>query len=129
MMIGCHDKSRGGGSGSMSIDAGWAEGQTMERATRVPYYAQLQEILAEQIRQGTWPPGHLLPSEAELCARFGVSRTVVRQALSELVHEGLIVREQGKGSFVAQPKISEGLVQRLTGFYEDMAQRGFKPTS
>jgi GntR family transcriptional regulator len=90
---------------------------------------QLKELVVEQIEHGSWLPGDRLPSEAELCERFGVSRTVVRQALTELVHEGHIVREQGKGSFVAQPKISEGLVQRLTGFHEDMAQRGLRPTS
>jgi GntR family transcriptional regulator len=111
------------------MDGSWADGSGMERASRVPYYVQLKELLVEQIEHGSWLPGDRLPSEAELCARFGVSRTVVRQALTELVHEGRIVREQGKGSFVAQPKISEGLVQRLTGFYEDMAQRGLRPTS
>jgi GntR family transcriptional regulator len=111
------------------VGPGWAQGQGMERSSPVPYYAQLKEILAEQIRNGTWQPGVRLPTETELCERFEVSRTVVRQALTDLVHDGLIVREQGKGSFVAQPKISEGLVQRLTGFYEDMAERGLRPTS
>jgi GntR family transcriptional regulator len=108
---------------------GWTEGHAMDRTSRVPYYVQLKEILQEQIESEALRPGDRLPSETELCERFGVSRVVVRQALSELVHEGLVVREQGKGSFVAQPKISEALVQRLTGFYEDMAGRGLRPTS
>lgn len=101
----------------------------MDRESPVPYYAQLKDLLQEQIESGSWVPGDQLPTEAELCERFGVSRPVVRQALAELVHGGFIVREQGKGSFVAQPKISEALVQRLTGFYEDMADRGLRPTS
>ena len=101
----------------------------MDRGIRVPLYVQLKDLLAEQIEIGSWRPGDRLPSEAELCGRFDVSRTVVRQALAELVHEHLVVRVQGKGSFVAQPRISEALVQRLTGFYEDMADRGLHPTS
>lgn len=95
----------------------------------MPFYAQLKDILQARIEDGAWRPGDLLPSESELCARFAVSRTVVRQALAELVHEGLVVREQGRGSFVAQPKISEALVQRLTGFYQDMTERGYTPVS
>lgn len=90
---------------------------------------QLRDLVADRIQNGVWQPGDRLPSEVELCERFALSRTVVRQALSELVHDGLVVREQGKGSFVAHPKISEGLVQRLTGFYEDMAQQGLRPVS
>jgi GntR family transcriptional regulator len=60
---------------------------------------------------------------------FDVSRTVIRQALKEMEYEGLIIREKGKGTFVAEPKIGERLVQELTGFYQDMAERGHAPVS
>ncbi|HKZ92419.1 MAG TPA: GntR family transcriptional regulator [Candidatus Limnocylindrales bacterium] len=113
----------------VTVEPPWADGRGMDRRSRVPYYVQLKDLLQEQIESDVWQPGDRLPSEAELCQRFGVSRTVVRQALAELVHESLVVREQGKGSFVAVPKISEALVQRLTGFYEDMAERGLHPVS
>lgn len=113
----------------MTIEHPWTMGSGIDRQSRVPFHVQLRDLLAERIENATWRPGDRLPSEAELCEHFGVSRTVVRQALTELVHESLIVREQGKGSFVAQPKISEALVQRLTGFYEDMAERGLRPVS
>jgi GntR family transcriptional regulator len=90
----------------------------------VPYYVQIQEHLREQIAEGALPPGALLPSEAELCTAFDVSRIVVRRALQELEREGLIYRKRGKGSFVAEPKVHEELVQRLTGFYQDMVDQG-----
>ena len=102
---------------------------TISRHSYIPYYVQLKEALREEIERGAWRPGDQLPGEPELCRMFDVSRTVVRQALTELVYEGLIVREKGRGTFVAEPKIGEGLVQKLTGFYQDMADRGLTPIS
>jgi len=97
----------------------------IDRSSHVPYYLQLKETLTEGIEQGDWEPGELIPSESELGKSFGVSRTVVRQALNEMTYEGLVVRQRGKGTFVSQPKISSrSLVQSLEGFYGDMADRG-----
>ncbi len=95
----------------------------------VPYYHQLEEWFRENLANGTLQPGQQLPSEAELCQTFQISRTVVRQALDDLVNEGLLYRRKGKGTFVAKPKISESLVQKLTGFYQDMVDRGFTPVT
>ncbi len=98
---------------------------SIDRSSHVPYYLQLKEALMEGIQDGDWGPGDLIPSEAELGESYGVSRTVVRQALNEMTYEGLVVRQKGRGTFVAQPKISSrGLVQSLEGFYGDMAERG-----
>jgi GntR family transcriptional regulator len=58
---------------------------------------------------------------------FQVSRTVVRRALDELEYEAVLERIRGKGTFVTKPKISEGLVQKLTGFYQDMVDKGLNP--
>lgn len=96
-------------------------------ASNVPYYLQLIDILKEKINQGDWRPGEQIPSEPDLCATYEVSRTVVRQALREIEMERLIVRRKGKGTFVAEPKITESLVQKLTGFYQDMVDRGYQP--
>jgi len=93
----------------------------------IPYYHQLIEIIKQNVKEGVWLPGDQIPSEMELCETFGVSRTVVRQALRELKSENLIIKRKGKGTFIAKPKISEGLVQKLTGFYHDMVERGLEP--
>lgn len=103
--------------------------RVIRRDSPVPYYYQLEEFLKEQIENGAWKPGQKIPSEAELCETFDVSRTVVRQALNELVHEGVLYRRRGKGTFVAEPKIRESLVQHLTGFYEDMVALGLNPST
>jgi len=94
----------------------------------IPLYYQLKEMLTETISKGDLPAGTLMPSERELSERYGISRMTVRQALGEMVKEGLLVREQGKGTFVAEPKISQSLF-KLTSFSEDMRSRGLKPDS
>src|SRR5512136_2100411 len=101
----------------------------IDHSSPVPYYAQVKETLRGRIERGDWKPGAQLPGEPELCTMSDVSRTVIRQALTELMYEGLIVRAKGKGTFVAEPKIIEGLAQKLTGFYQDMADRGAPPVS
>jgi GntR family transcriptional regulator len=93
----------------------------------IPYYIQLMAILKEKVQTGVWVPGDQIPGEQELCALYRVSRTVVRQALREMELEGVINRRKGKGTFISLPKISEGLAQKLTGFYQDMVERGLKP--
>ncbi len=68
-------------------------------------YYQLQEVMKELIESGAWQPGELLPSEPELARSFGVSRAVVRQALAILEDDHQIHRVQGRGTFVAHPKM------------------------
>jgi GntR family transcriptional regulator len=78
---------------------------TIDKSSLVPYYYQLQEALKQEIDAGSWKPGELLPSEAELSDAFGVSRTVIRQALDVLEADAQVLRIKGKGSFVAEPKL------------------------
>jgi GntR family transcriptional regulator len=89
----------------------------LDRRSSVPLYYQLQEILHQQIASGRFRVGDPLPSEGELCRMFNVSRIVVRQALEVLEDDGEVVRLQGKGTFVAEPKIdlaAGGLLRVLT---------------
>jgi len=71
--------------------------------------------------------GDVIPSERLLCERFGVSRMTVRQAVDALVVEGLLDREQGRGTFVAQNRLE--LEVRLSSFGEEMQRRGMEPSS
>ncbi|GGD77324.1 GntR family transcriptional regulator [Paenibacillus nasutitermitis] len=92
----------------------------------VPLYFQLKQQIIEQLETRELNPGDPIPSERELSELYEISRMTVRQALHELVNEGRLKREQGKGTFVAKPKISQGLF-KLTSFSEDMILRGMHP--
>lgn len=71
--------------------------------------------------------GAAIPPERELCQRFGVSRMTLRRAVDELVREGLLERKQGRGTYVAAPKVGQQLT--MTSFSEDMRRRGLVPGS
>ena len=96
------------------------------RNSPLPRYYQLKEIIRDRIRSGEWKPGDLIPSERELGEQYGISRMTARQAITDLVNEGLFYREQGKGTFVSERKITQQLI-RLTGFTEDIRARGQRP--
>ena len=62
----------------------------------------MRERLVERIRSGEWKPGQLIPNEFEIAAEFGVSQGTARKAISELAAEGLVLRRQGRGTFVVE---------------------------
>jgi GntR family transcriptional regulator, N-acetylglucosamine utilization regulator len=97
---------------------------SIDKASPVPYYYQLRQLLERAVTDRALEPGRQIPTEAALCERFGVSRTVVRQALSDLEREGLLTRIKGKGTFVAGPKLTEHVIQTLTSFHEDRMAKG-----
>lgn len=98
----------------------------LKREAPTPLYVQLKHSLLAQINQLL--PHQQLPSERELCEQFGVSRTTVRQAINEMIHEGLVYSRAGKGTFVSEPKINQQL-RTLTGFSQDVIERGGIPSS
>lgn len=98
--------------------------RVIDRSSALPFYHQLKQILLADLRDRELAPGDRLPGDHDLCATYDVSRTVVRQALSELETEGVIERVKGRGTFVAPQRIPEHLVQSLTGLFEDVAARG-----
>jgi GntR family transcriptional regulator len=99
-------------------------GPAIDKASSVPYYQQLKEILRADIARRELRPGARLPGDHELCEQYGVSRPVVRQALSELQYEGVLDRVKGRGTFVAPQFTSQSLVQSLTGLHADVSAMG-----
>ncbi|HPF28169.1 MAG TPA: GntR family transcriptional regulator [Steroidobacteraceae bacterium] len=77
------------------------KGAPASRASATPRYHQVYVGVRAWVRDGTYRPGQQIPTEAELCDAFKVSRITVRKAVDELVREGWLVREQGRGTFVA----------------------------
>jgi len=94
--------------------------------TFVPHYRRIEQVLRERI--ASLQPGDELPSDADLCAEFGVSRMTARNAMQLLAEEGLLVRQPGRGSFVAQPPIHRR-ANRLMTFSSEMERLGRRPSS
>lgn len=101
----------------------------IDRTSPLPFYSQLKQIIVTEIAAQGLEPGDRFMGDHELCAAYDVSRTVVRQALSELEAEGVVERIKGRGTFIAQHKIDAGLVQSLTGLYQDVTDRGSRLVS
>jgi len=86
-----------------SADPAAAMGDTGVAATPAfsPLYQQIKTLILQSLQSGEWKPGEAIPSEMDLAARFRVSQGTVRKAIDELAAENLVVRRQGKGTFVA----------------------------
>lgn len=95
---------------------------------KTPLYQRIASSLRDEILSGRYPQGSQLPPESALCEQFNVSRITVRGALDLLATEGLLRREQGRGTFVAEGPVEHSLI-RLTDFVEDMAAAGLTPSS
>ncbi len=98
----------------------------LEKRSQSPLYKQLMLRLKNDITAGVYPAGGRIPSEQVLCDVYGVSRVTVRKALLDLVQEGMLVRRQGKGTFVADERIQRDLHQ-ITSFSEACRQMGHQP--
>ncbi len=89
-------------SNSNNGDAqGVGSGVASPAPTFSPLYQQIKALIMQRLEAGEWKPGELIPSEVELGSRFKVSQGTVRKAIDELAAENLVVRRQGKGTFVA----------------------------
>ena len=95
------------------------------KSSLLPLYYQIERDMRRRIETGIWQRGQQIPSEKELCSLYDVSRITIRQAVSALVDDGLIVRERGRGSFVRNPVITAG-VRGLTSFSDEMAALGMR---
>lgn len=100
----------------------------LNKFSKVPLYLQLKDSIKKAINDGLLKNKDQLPTEESLCHVFNVSRPVVRQAYNELIEEGLILRHQGKGTYVNKTVQYTNLMYRMH-FNEELEKRGIKPES
>ena len=93
----------------------------MDKNSTVPIYIQLEESIKEKIKNKEYLPGEALPTERELTELYGVSRMTIRQAIGELVQEGVLTRKKGKGTFVCEQKVNQ---KDMMSFTEMIKQSG-----
>lgn len=101
----------------------------LDKHSPLPLYYQVKHAILDAIQDGTLPPGEMLPPEMSLCEAYDISRATVRQALSELVQEGYLDRQRGKGTFVMAPKIDARFLNKLESFSQEMRQKGLTPST
>lgn len=95
--------------------------EMINKKSPIPVYYQLEEDIKRKIEQGVWQVGQCISSERELAEEYGVSRMTIRQSLGELVQDGILVREKGKGTFVCKPKVKQ---RDMMSFSEVIAKSG-----
>lgn len=100
------------------------EAEILDRTSPLPLWVQLKTIIRDHIERGEFQPDVQLPSETELCARYSISRAVVREALGDLVAERLVYKIKGKGAFVAAPSPAEDFVSTTMSFSREMSLKG-----
>lgn len=100
----------------------------LDRHSPVPLYHQLKEILRSQIESQQWKAGDLIPNENQIAREYGLSRGTVREAMDDLVREGLLTRQRGRGTFVAMPKYEQDMLH-LFSVHEYTKQSGHQPGS
>lgn len=98
----------------------------IDKKSPIPVYFQLKNYIKNDIEERKLVPGDLILSESKYCEMFGISRMTVRQALNQLEVEGIIVRERGKGSFVAIPRIEQ---EGLMSFTQMVKSKGMEPST
>ncbi|WP_249596317.1 GntR family transcriptional regulator [Peribacillus frigoritolerans] len=100
----------------------------IDKNSPLPIYFQIEEQIKRQIENGEFQAHDALPSEREYAEQFEISRMTVRQAINNLVNDGYLYRQKGRGTFVADKKLEQQL-NGLTSFTEDMKARGLNPSS
>ncbi|MFA4920154.1 MAG: GntR family transcriptional regulator [Thermodesulfovibrionales bacterium] len=86
----------------------------IDRGSHQKLYRQLLEIIKGKIESGEWSVGSQIPTEEELCKTYDVSKATVRSAILELVRQGYLMRQQGKGTFINKSTVSEGIAMQTS---------------
>lgn len=98
----------------------------LDQTAMKPLYVQLMEALEKDIQDGVYKPGEKIMTENEMAKEYGVSLITVRKAVGSLMERGLVIRKQGKGTFVTKAKVSRNM-KKLQSFSEMCYQMGVKP--
>lgn len=107
----------------------WRTKIHIDKDSPLPLYYQMKQAILDAIRDGTLKEGDMIPSELDLCAMYDISRSTIRQTLSELVMEGYLTRRRAKGTVVAAPKIDARFLNKLQSYNEEMRQKGLTPST
>ncbi len=105
------------------------ESKRLDKSVPIPLYFQLKNIILEEIEKNDFPVDTMIPTENELSDMFDISRTTVRQAITELVQEGKLYRIKSKGTFVARPKINQDFIKRVESYDESIRRTGRVPST
>ena len=101
----------------------------LDKNVPIPLYYQLKELIISEIKKGNYEENSMIPTEKEFSDIFSISRTTVRQAVTELVQEGWLYRIKSKGTFVTFPKVNQAFIQYLEPFNEQIRQSGRTPST
>ncbi len=97
--------------------------KNIDRDSQQKLYVQISSIIREKIESREWGPGSQIPTEDELCRRYGVSKATIRMAIAELVRNGYLRKQQGRGTFVSRTPPDLGIMMK-TRLTEDMFGKG-----
>ncbi len=105
------------------------QNRVLDKSVPIPLYFQLEKMIVEEIENGSYPVGSMIPTEKELIEMFDISRTTVRQAITDLVRKEYLYRVKSKGTFVSRPKIPQKFIQSILPFNEDVRLAGRTPST
>ena len=100
----------------------------LDRAVPIPLYYQLKQYILEQIKSGQWAAGYQIPAEQQFCDKFFISRPTVRQAISEMIAEGHLVRTNRLVS-IPKPKMAGAFFNTLQSFNAEMQAKNLAPST
>jgi GntR family transcriptional regulator len=101
----------------------------INKSVPIPFYYQLKTIILEEMANGNYLPGDLIPTEKEISEFFLLSRTTVRQAITELVQEGKLYRIKSKGTYIAKPKILQDFIKKVETYNDQIKRLGMVPST
>lgn len=100
----------------------------LDKNSAIPLYFQLKQIILSEIKAGNLKTNEKLPGENQLCDMYGLSRTTVRQAITELVLDGHLLKEKNRGVFVSAPRVKIDSIYSTHYYNEEAKVSGFKPS-